>query len=87
MRIILLYILLITSYISQAQWYNPDKVNKKAGEIYGQAYEEATAGNYSAAFKHLNDALTLDPKLVDVYLSRAGIYAEQKKLCCLRCRF
>ena len=78
MRIILLYILLLTVHNSQAQWYNPDKVNKKAGEIYGQAYEEATAGNYSAAFKHLNDALTIDPKFVDVYLSRAGIYAEQK---------
>ncbi|MFM6923998.1 MAG: OmpA family protein, partial [Ferruginibacter sp.] len=52
--------------------------NKKAGEIYGQAYEEATAGNYTAAFKHLDEALALDPKFVDVYLSRAGIYAEQK---------
>ena len=66
-------------FISHAQWYNPEKVNKKAGEIYGQAYEEATAGNYTAAFKHLDEALALDSKFVDVFLSRAGIFAEQKK--------
>lgn len=65
-------------FLSHAQWYDPEKVNKKAGEIYGQAYEEATAGNYAAAFKHLDAALALDPKFVDVFLSRAGIYAEQK---------
>jgi outer membrane protein OmpA-like peptidoglycan-associated protein/tetratricopeptide (TPR) repeat protein len=64
--------------ICTAQWYNPEKVNKKAGEIYGQAYEEAISGNYSTALKHLQEALVLDPKFVDVYLSRAGIYAEQK---------
>ena len=64
--------------IGTAQWYDPEKVNKKAGEIYGQAYEEATAGNYAAAFKHLDEALAIDPKFVDVFLSRAGIYAEQK---------
>ena len=77
-KLLLLYIFLITSYTSKAQWYDPEKVNKKAGEIYGQAYEEATAGNYTAAFKHLDEALALDPKFVDVFLSRAGIYAEQK---------
>ena len=66
-------------FISAAQWYDPEKVNKKAGEIYGQAYEEATAGNYTAAFKHLDEALALYPKFVDVFLSRAGIFAEQKK--------
>jgi Tfp pilus assembly protein PilF len=77
----LIFSFLISNFsflISAAQWYNPEKVNKKAGEIYGQAYEEATAGNYTAAFKHLDEALTLDPKFVDVFLSRAGIYANLK---------
>ena len=64
--------------ICTAQWYDPEKVNKKAGDIYGQAYEEATAGNYTAALIHLDEALALDPKFVDVFLSRAGIYAELK---------
>ncbi len=62
-----------------AQWYDPEKVNKKAGEIYGYAYEEAQAGNYDAAIIKLNDALKAEPKFVDVYLSRAGIYANLKK--------
>ena len=61
-----------------AQWYDPDKVNKKAGEIYGAAYEDAQERKYEAAFLKLNNALKLDPKFVDVYLSRAGIYAEMK---------
>jgi outer membrane protein OmpA-like peptidoglycan-associated protein/tetratricopeptide (TPR) repeat protein len=78
-KIILTFFIFNFSFlIASAQWYDPEKVNKKAGEIYGQAYEEATAGNYTAAFKHLNEALALEPKFVDVYLSRAGIYAEQK---------
>lgn len=64
--------------ITKAQWYDPDKVNKKAGEIYAQAYEEAMSANYTAALKHLEAAIALDPKFVDVYLSRAGIYAELK---------
>ncbi len=61
-----------------AQWYNPDKVNKKAGEIYALAYEDASNGNYAAALTKLNDALKYDKNFVDVYLSRAGIYANLK---------
>ena len=80
-NIFYIFFLLLQLFVinnSNAQWYDPEKVNKKAGEVYGQAYEEATAGNYSAAFKHLDEALALDPKFVDVFLSRAGIFAEQK---------
>src|SRR5882762_8440421 len=65
--------------ICTAQWYDPDKVNKKAGKIYGQAYEEATAGNYAAAINHINASLKIEPKFVDAFLSRAGIYANLKK--------
>ncbi len=63
---------------SSAQWYDPEKVNKKAGDIYATAYEEARAGNYTAAIVKLGDALKAEPKFVDVYLSRAGIYADIK---------
>ncbi len=65
--------------ISQAQWYDPEKVNKKAGDIYGQAYEEAVDGKYCAAIQHINQAIAIDPKFVDAFLSRAGIYANLKK--------
>ena len=65
--------------ISTAQWYDPEKVNKKAGDIYGQAYEEASSGNYTAAIRHINESILLEPKFVDAFLSRAGIYANLKK--------
>ncbi|MEO6539162.1 MAG: OmpA family protein [Ferruginibacter sp.] len=63
---------------SFAQWYNPEKVNKKAGEIYAQAYEEARDNKYTQSIAHLNEALKIEPKFVDAYLSRAGIYANLK---------
>lgn len=74
----LLFIIILYSNICNAQWYDPDKVNKKAGELYGQAYEEATDGKYAAAIQHIKEALVIDPKFVDAYLSRAGIYANLK---------
>ncbi|MEP7238022.1 MAG: OmpA family protein [Ferruginibacter sp.] len=78
-KTIISFLLFTFSFLlSNAQWYDPEKVSKKAGDVYGQAYEEATAGNYDAALKHLSEALILYPKFVDVFLSRAGIYAELK---------
>jgi len=65
-------------FISNAQWYDPEKVNKKAGEIYGQAIEEAQERNFTASIKHLNEALALDPKFVDVFLTRSNVHAELK---------
>lgn len=75
---VLILILSFSSSDSVAQWYNPEKVNKKAGEIYGRAYEAAVSADYTAALTYLEQALALDPRFVDVYLSRAGIYAELK---------
>jgi outer membrane protein OmpA-like peptidoglycan-associated protein/tetratricopeptide (TPR) repeat protein len=73
-----LFILLYLPLLVHGQWYDPEKVNKKAGLLYGKAYEEAEAGNYALAIGKLNDALKADPKFVDVFLSRAGIYANLK---------
>ena len=64
--------------LTNAQWYDPEKVNKKAGDIYGQAIEEAQNRNFTASIKHLNEALALDPKFVDVYLTRSNVYAAIK---------
>ncbi len=74
-----LFILSVFSFLlSAAQWYDPEKVNKKAGEIYGTAYEEAQDGKFSEALVHLEQALKLDPKFLYVYLSRASVYAALK---------
>ncbi len=78
MRIKLLLLLLINTGILHAQWYDPAKVGKKAGDIYGKAFEEAQDGKYTDAIQHINEALAIDPKLVDAWLSRAGIYANMK---------
>ncbi len=78
-RILLSFFIFNFSFlISDAQWYDPEKVNKKAGEIYGQAIEEASEGKYAEAIKHINEAIAIEPKLVDGFLSRAGIYANLK---------
>lgn len=74
----LLSILFSSPFLVNAQWYDPDKVNKKAGEIYAQAYEAAQNGEYNNAIKLLNDALKIEAKFVDVYLSRAGMQANLK---------
>ncbi len=64
---------------STAQWYNPDKVSKKVNALNETAYGEATEGKYLPAITHLTEALKLDPRFVDGYLSRAGIYANLKQ--------
>lgn len=70
---------LLTPSFSNAQWYNPDKVNEKAKKIYESAYDLAINGRYQASIEALNKALLTEPKYVEVYLSRAGIYANLKK--------
>jgi outer membrane protein OmpA-like peptidoglycan-associated protein/tetratricopeptide (TPR) repeat protein len=75
----LLFLLLTGALHSSAQWYDPEKVSKKAGDIYGRAFEEAQDGKYPEAIQHINEALAIDPRLVDAYLSRAGIYANLKQ--------
>jgi len=49
------------------QSYDPDKVNKKAADIYGRAYDDATAGNYVAAINQINEAIKIEPKFVDAF--------------------
>lgn len=79
LRIILSFLLFNFSFlITNAQWYDPGKVNQKAGELYGQAVEEATDGKYAEAIKHLNEALAIEPKLVDAFLTRSNVYAALK---------
>ena len=78
-RLFLLATITLTSLFTNAQWYDPDKVNKKAGDIYGQAYEDAQAEDYVKAISKINKSIEIEPRFVDAYLSRAGIYANLKK--------
>ncbi|MGG9971400.1 OmpA family protein [Ferruginibacter sp. SUN002] len=76
--IVIVNLILIAQYCT-AQWYDPEKVNKKAFNLSEKAYTAATDGKYAEAITLYNKALTIEPKYVDVYLSIAGIYAELKQ--------
>ncbi|MFL5745881.1 MAG: OmpA family protein [Niastella sp.] len=62
----------------QAQ-YDPDKVNKKAKALFEKAYGIAMNGNYAESIKTLQDAIKIEPRYMEAYLSIAGLYFEQKK--------
>lgn len=78
-RLILIGFISFSSYISHAQWYDPGKVNQKAGDIYGQALHDADDQKYNQAIANINKALEIEPRFLDALLSRAGIYANIKK--------
>jgi outer membrane protein OmpA-like peptidoglycan-associated protein len=63
---------------TEAQWYDPEKVNKKAASLNEKAYDEARERNYPAAIQHLTDAIRIDAKFVDAYLSRSNVYASMR---------
>lgn len=65
--------------ISHSQWYDPEKVNPKAAEIFMSAIEDADNYHYAEAIAKINQATTIEPKFVNAYLSLAGIYANMKK--------
>ncbi|MEO8861042.1 MAG: OmpA family protein, partial [Ginsengibacter sp.] len=69
---------LFAFYVSSAQWYNPQAVNEKAVTIYMLALNKARSEEYSASIKMINEALKIEPKFVDAYLSLAGINADMK---------
>ncbi|MEI9935254.1 MAG: hypothetical protein WDM71_10495 [Ferruginibacter sp.] len=70
--------LLFTALFSKAQWYDPNKVNPKAVDIYLQSTDAVDQGNYKDALIDMNKALKIDPKYLGVYLSRAAVYATLK---------
>lgn len=74
----LLFLLSVSFLNSRAQWYDSEKVNHKANTIYNLANNKAQSGEYAVAIKMINEALKIEPKFVDAYLSLAGIHANMK---------
>jgi tetratricopeptide (TPR) repeat protein len=72
------YIVLLASYISNAQWYDPAKVDHNANTMYSLALNKAQNDEYPTAIRMINEALKIEPKFVDAYLSLAGISANMK---------
>ncbi len=79
-KLILLFLASHFSFlISYSQWYDPEKVNPKAAEIFMSGIEDADNYRYSEAITKINQATAIEPKFVNAYLSLAGIYANMKK--------
>ncbi|MBX2920824.1 MAG: OmpA family protein [Chitinophagaceae bacterium] len=76
--IITLFYCLLVSGFCFAQQYNPDKVNKKAINLYNLGLDQAQNGHYKEALEFIDQALQLDNKYVDAYLTKAGIYGQIK---------
>jgi outer membrane protein OmpA-like peptidoglycan-associated protein/tetratricopeptide (TPR) repeat protein len=72
------YLVLLTSYIAGAQWYDPEKVDHNANTIYSLALNKAQNEDYITSIKMINEAIKIEPKFVDAYLSLAGINANMK---------
>ena len=79
MRKLLLLLLALPCFLqSNAQWYDPEKVNHKANTIYNLAINKAQNNEYATSIKMIQEALKIEPRFVDAYLSLAGINANMK---------
>lgn len=63
---------------ANAQSYNPEKVNPKAAALHMQALQQATDGHLTEGIRLLQQAVKIDNRFEDAYLSVAGMYAELK---------
>ncbi|HTL07577.1 MAG TPA: OmpA family protein [Chitinophagaceae bacterium] len=70
----LILFLLVNNLSAQA--YDPEKVEPKAASLYARGQQEATDGKLTEGIRLLREALKLDPKFVDAYLSIAGMYTD-----------
>lgn len=75
---LLAFACLFSFFTTIAQSYDPAKVNKKAAALYSQAIEKAESGAYLEAIGLMDQAIKLDKKFVDAFLSKAGLYGELK---------
>lgn len=74
---LLIFCLIHFTSISLAQ-YNPDKINKKAVEVYKKGMQQIEEDNYKGAMESLQEAIRRDANYVEAYLSLAGIYGNFK---------
>lgn len=63
-------------HAAQAQWFDPEKVNKKVMEVYLQGIDAAEEERFPEAIKKMDEAVNMDTRFVDAWLSRAGLYAH-----------
>lgn len=77
MKYFISFLLIIAANSLHAQ-YNPEKIGKKATNLYNKAIEEAREGNFTEGIKILKEAVKVEPRYADALLSIAGMYGELK---------
>lgn len=78
MRSVFLLLLMVITFLANAQWYDPEKVDHDASTLFNLAYGKAKSGEYEQSIKLLLKSIEKDPKFVDAYLSLGGVYGEMK---------
>jgi len=73
-----LILLLLHSGIGRAQEYRPDKVSKKAVQLYEKAYEKASSGSNRDAIDLLQQATDADENYADAWIALAKLQIENK---------
>ncbi|MBV4358168.1 OmpA family protein [Pinibacter aurantiacus] len=72
---IAIFLLMISSVNAQ---FDPNKVDKKAAQLYSKALELAQGDEFVKSIQVLKDAIKIDPSFEDAYLSIAGMYGQLK---------
>ena len=70
---IYIFLFIVSTFHSFAQ-----QVNKKALNLYNQALSKASDGEYAEGIRMIREALKIEPKYIDAYLTLGGIYGELK---------
>ncbi len=78
MKNIFIFLFIIVATPSFSQSYNPDKINKKAIDLYERALVKAQEGQLKEAVEGLKKAIQTEANYADAILSLASVYGELK---------
>lgn len=78
MKFIISIFLIIGCICGVQGQYDPGKVKKKAKDLYEKALVQAQDGKFKEGIQLLEEAVKIDPRFLDAYLSIAGMYGEMK---------
>ncbi len=65
-------------YLHSEAQYDPNKINKRAVQLFDLSMEQGRDGNLAEGIESLKKAVAIDPGYADAYLSMAGMYTEVK---------
>ena len=75
---LLIILFCLSAYLTRAQQYDPGKVNKKAAQLNSKGLDQAMNDDLLGGIQTLQQAITIDNRFEDAYLSIGGIYNQLK---------